>query len=376
MKILVTGGAGFIGSSLIESLLDAGHSIIAIDNLSPQIHGAMPSPQLNWLSSDRVEFIRSDIRDKQVIESALSRVEAVVHLAAETGTGQSMYQISHYYDVNQQATAYLFEAIGTRHRHIQRVILASSRSIYGEGAYQLKGHLYVPQPRSPDKMNKGEFEPVGPNGERLDLISTPESAPPRPASIYAATKLANETLGQIFSDAYTIPVIALRFQNVYGERQSLQNPYTGILSIFSNRMRQNLPINIFEDGAESRDFVHVHDVVRALILALKLPLKGFHAINVGSGVNVSVLQVADLLRKLLKSSSELLITGDFRTGDIRHCYADLKKAKEVLQFEPTLSIEEGMQKFCRWVEQQQIVIDRSENAMNNLAKLGLGRSHG
>jgi len=375
MNILITGGAGFIGSWLIEALVASGHQMVVVDNLSPQIHGAIPQAQMPWLCNKAVEFIRADIRDYAVMDKALARVDAVVHLAAETGTGQSMYQISHYYDVNQQATASLFEAIGTKHRHIKRVILASSRSIYGEGAYTLNGDLYVPQPRSQEHMNRGEFEPVGPKGEQLELIPTPEYAQPKPASIYAATKLANETLGQIFSDAYKVPVIALRFQNVYGERQSLQNPYTGILSIFSNRMRQNLPINIFEDGNESRDFVHVHDVVRALDLALHLPLNDFHAINVGSGTNISVMEVATLLRKLLNSSSTLSVTGDFRTGDIRHCFADLKKAQQVLDFEPRLNIEEGMQKFCLWVEQQPIIVDRSQSAMSNLANLGLGRSH-
>jgi len=375
MNILITGGAGFIGSWLIEALVASGHQMVVVDNLSPQIHGAIPQAQMPWLCNKAVEFIRADIRDYAVMDKALARVDAVVHLAAETGTGQSMYQISHYYDVNQQATASLFEAIGTKHRHIKRVILASSRSIYGEGAYTLNGDLYVPQPRSQEHMNRGEFEPVGPKGEQLELIPTPEYAQPKPASIYAATKLANETLGQIFSDAYKVPVIALRFQNVYGERQSLQNPYTGILSIFSNRMRQNLPINIFEDGNESRDFVHVHDVVRALDLALHLPLNDFQAINVGSGTNISVMEVATLLRKLLNSSSTLSVTGDFRTGDIRHCFADLKKAQQVLDFEPRLNIEEGMQKFCLWVEQQPIIVDRSQSAMSNLANLGLGRSH-
>lgn len=374
MKILVTGGAGFIGSWLVESLIQDGHSITVVDNLSPQIHGALPQPDVSWLQSGQVEFIRADVRDQKTMDDVLGRVEAVVHLAAETGTGQSMYQIAHYYDVNQQATAAMFEAIGTKHRHIQRVILASSRSIYGEGAYKLNEQTVVAVPRDANRLKAGLFEPVGPNGEALQLVATPEDISPSPASVYAATKLANESLGKIFAEAYGTTVVALRFQNVYGERQSLRNPYTGILSIFSNRMRQNLAINIFEDGKESRDFVHVSDIVAAIGLALNKPLSGFHAINVGSGVATSVMKVAETLCELLGSQSTLAVSGDFRAGDIRHCYADLKRAREVLGFEPSLTVEQGLAKFCNWVMTQPVLEDRSEKAMSELARLGLGRT--
>lgn len=373
-KILVTGGAGFIGSWLVESLLAGGHSIIVVDSLSSQIHGALPHCDMPWLLNGDVEFIRADIRDKNVMNEVLGRVQAVVHLAAETGTGQSMYQISHYYDVNQQATAAMFEAIGARHRHIERVILASSRSIYGEGAYCLDNQLIVPAPRDVENMKRGFFDPMGPSGEALHLVATPENVMPRPASVYAATKLANETLGQIFADAYGTTVVALRFQNVYGERQSLRNPYTGILSIFSNRMRQNLPINVFEDGQESRDFVHVSDVVSAITLAVERPLSGFNAVNIGSGVPVSVMSVAEMLRQLLGSTSSLAVSGNFRAGDIRHCYADLGRAGEVLGYQPLLGVQQGLEKFCRWVLTQPILEDQSHKAMSELAQLGLGHS--
>ncbi|MFO1274474.1 MAG: NAD-dependent epimerase/dehydratase family protein [Sphaerotilus natans] len=376
MRILVTGGAGFIGSWLVDDLVRVGHEIVVVDNLSTQIHGALPQPDVPWLRGGQVEFIRADVRDREVMDGVLGRVEAVVHLAAETGTGQSMYQIAHYYDVNQQATAALFEAIGTRHRHIGRVILASSRSIYGEGAYRLGDRLVVPAPRDAARMKAGDFEPRGPGGEALELVATPEDVSPRPASVYAATKLANETLGQIFADAYGTTVVALRFQNVYGERQSLRNPYTGILSIFSNRMRQGLPINIFEDGRESRDFVHVSDIVRAIGLALQQPLEGFHALNVGSGMPTSVMAVAETLRGLLGSTSSLAVSGDFRAGDIRHCYADLTLARTVLGFEPSLDVTQGLGRFCQWVLTQPVLEDRSEKAMSELARLGLGRTQG
>lgn len=372
MKILVTGGAGFIGSWLVEALVANGHQVVVVDSLSPQIHGALPKSEMPWLHDKAVEFIRADIRDYEVMDEVLGRVEAVVHLAAETGTGQSMYQIAHYYEVNQQATTAMFEAIGIRHRHIKRIVLASSRSIYGEGAYKLNEKIVVPAPRNAVDLKAGEFEVKGPSGEFLELIATPEDAPASPASVYAATKLANEVLGKVFAEAYGITVMALRFQNVYGERQSLRNPYTGILSIFSNRMRQNLPINIFEDGLESRDFVHVSDVVRAILSALEVPLSGFHAINVGSGVPTTVMQVAEILRELLGSNSTLAISGNFRVGDIRHCYADLRKAKVDLEFEPLVNISLGLSRFCEWVNTQAIAVDRSEEAMKELENIGLG----
>ena len=377
MHVLVTGGAGFIGSWLVTSLLEAGHGVTVVDNLSAQIHGHLPRPDCPWLEADsRVEFVRGDIRDRSLMDQLLAKAEAVVHLAAETGTGQSMYQVAHYYEVNQQATAAMFEAIATKHRHIRRVVLASSRSIYGEGAYRLGNAVTVPGSRDAQRMEAGQFEPVGPNGEALTLIATPEGVTPAPASIYAATKLANEVMGRIMAEAYGLDVIALRFQNVYGERQSLRNPYTGILSIFSNRMRQNLPINIFEDGLESRDFVHVSDVVRAIESGLKGAAKGFVVANVGAGVATPVIEVASLLRELLGSSSELKVSGDFRAGDIRHCYADLTRARTLLGFEPGMSLKEGLGAFCRWVETQPILEDRSKQAQQELSKVGLGRALG
>lgn len=374
LNVLVTGGAGFIGSWLIETLLHSGHQVTVIDNLSPQIHGALPRPDVPWLNSDcGVKFIRADIRDTAKMDEALASVEAVVHLAAETGTGQSMYQVAHYYEVNQQATAALFEAIASKHRQIRRVILASSRSVYGEGAYRLGDQMLVPSSRDPRRLEAGLFEPTGPQGEELQLIATPEDVSPSPASVYAATKLANETLGRVMAEAYKLNVVALRFQNVYGERQSLRNPYTGILSIFSNRMRQNLPINIFEDGHESRDFVHVSDVVRAVVTALQADLPSFTIANVGSGVPTSVLQVATLLGKMLQSKSELKVSGDFRAGDIRHCYADLTHANALLGFAPSVSLEDGLVAFCRWVLTQPVLEDRSAQALDELARVGLGK---
>lgn len=372
-RILITGGAGFIGSWLTESLVNAGYDVRVIDSLSPQVHGQLPAVDHPWLSHPAVDFRRGDVRDAAFVSEALCDCAVVVHLAAETGTGQSMYRIAHYYDVNVQATAALFDAIAARHHHIEKVILASSRSIYGEGAYEVDGEISVPAPRSHQQLAAGQWDPIHVDGRPLRLVATPESVQPRPASVYAATKLAIEQLGTIFADAYRKSVIALRFQNVFGERQSLRNPYTGILSIFSNRLRQGLPISIFEDGKESRDFVHVTDAVRAILNTIECPVAGFHALNVGSGRPTSVMEVAERLKTLLQSSSEIVVSGDFRSGDIRHCYADLTRAHAAIGYAPATSFEEGLGRFVRWVVTQAVVTDRSREAQTELTARGLGR---
>ena len=373
-RVLITGGAGFIGSWLTESLSDAGVRVRVVDNLSPQVHGEIPDHPYPWLGHPEVDFRRGDIRNGAFLREALDDCEVVVHLAAETGTGQSMYQIAHYYDVNVQATATLFESIAVRHKQIKKIVLASRRSIYGEGAYEIDGQITVPAPRRAEQLAAGNWEPAHVDGRPLRLIATPENVQPRPASIYAATKLAIEQLGAIFADAYGKSVTALRFQNVFGERQSLGNPYTGILSIFSNRMRQGLPINIFEDGKESRDFVHVTDVVSAIWSAIMCSVEGFHAINVGSGEPTSVMDVAQQLKSLLNSESEVRISGEFRRGDIRHCYADLSRAKALLGYAPTTSFQDGLKRFVSWVLRQSIVTDRSRDAHVELVERGLGRA--
>lgn len=373
MNILITGGAGFIGSWLVEDLLTDGHRVVVLDNLSQQIHGSTTASELTWLHDrDGLTFVQADIRDAAAMDGVLANAEVLVHLAAETGTGQSMYQVAHYYEVNQQATAAIFEAIALRHRHLRKVILASSRSIYGEGAYLSGDRAIVPPSRDIARMKAGEFEPLGPAGEPLTLIATPEDISPSPASIYAATKVANEALGRVMAEAYGITVMALRFQNVYGPRQSLKNPYTGILSIFSNRMRQHLPINIYEDGKESRDFVHVRDVVRAIGLAIQSELSGFNAINIGSGIATTVQQIASLLKQAYGSDSTLNVTGDFRSGDIRHCYADLTRAQDLLKFSPAVSLDAGIREFCDWVLTQPLLEDRSAAAQHELSSAGLG----
>jgi dTDP-L-rhamnose 4-epimerase len=373
-RVLITGGAGFIGSWLTESLVTSGAAVRVIDSLSPQIHGQIPALGYPWLSRSAVDFRRGDVRDVAFLNEAMRDCEVVVHLAAETGTGQSMYQIAHYYEVNVQATAALFEGAAVRHPDVRKIILASSRSIYGEGAYEIDGKIIVPAPRSNRQLTAGQWDPVHSDGRPLRLIATPEFVEPRPASIYAATKVAIEQLGAVVSEAYGKSVTALRFQNVFGERQSLQNPYTGILSIFSNRMRQGLPISVFEDGKESRDFVHVMDVVRAIRSAIERPADGFHAVNIGSGQPTSVREVAERLKVLLSSDSEIKVSGEFRSGDIRHCYADLTRARALLGYTPSISLEEGLERFVGWAVTQPLVADRSREAQTELVARGLGRA--
>jgi len=372
-RVLITGGGGFVGSWLTESLVESGAAVRVIDSLSPQIHGQIPVLGYPWLSHAAVDFRRGDVRDVAFLNEAMHDCDVVIHLAAETGTGQSMYQIAHYYEVNVQATAALFECVAVGHKHIKKIILASSRSIYGEGAYEIDGEITVPAPRSYQQLTAGQWDPVHADGRRLRPIATPESVQPRPASIYAATKVAMEQLGTVFSEAYGKSVTALRLQNVFGERQSLRNPYTGILSIFSNRMRQGLPVNIFEDGKESRDFVHVTDVVRAIRSAIECPADGFHAVNIGSGQPTSVREVAERLKALLNSDSEIRVSGEFRSGDIRHCYADLTRARALLGYTPSTSFEEGLERFVGWAVTQPLVADRSREAQMELTARGLGR---
>ncbi len=373
MKVLVTGGAGFIGSWLVEKLLDRNDDVVVLDNLSPQIHGEIPSDQVDTLKSPNVRFVRGDIRDRKLLEKCLHDVDAVVHLAAETGTGQSMYEVEHYTDVNVNGTSLLLELIGTKYKNVKKFVIASSRSIYGEGAYLQGDKLVVPEPRTAETLENGGWEVKGVNGEALTLVATPENAPANPASIYAATKLANEHFCAVFASAYQLPTIALRFQNVYGERQSLKNPYTGILSIFSNKFRRSEKINIFEDGLESRDFVHVEDVVNSICLALDVESDGFHAVNVGSGEPTSVLDIANHLKNFYESDSEIEITGDYRIGDIRHCYADLTLAKEFLKFTPSITLEDGLSRFASWVLTQELEEDLSAVAQAELAEKGLGK---
>jgi dTDP-L-rhamnose 4-epimerase len=347
-KVLITGGAGFIGSNVARILVKEGFEITILDNFLPQIHG-----DKNELSDDlngQVKLIVGDVADKSVLYTALEGQDAVIHYAAETGTGQSMYAVSHYTNVNIQATANLCDYIINENHQIKSVIVASSRSIYGEGKYNSPeyGTIY---PNSRTFQNvKESFEVCCPKSGKhnLEVEATDESSKIHPSSFYGITKQVQEQMIILATQLKNINGYALRYQNVYGPGQSLKNPYTGILSIFTRLALQNEEINIFEDGLESRDFVHIQDVVAATISCLKLEKKGQHILNVGSGVPVNVLEVAQEIVSYLKSNSQIKISGAFREGDIRHNYADLKLIREVIGFEPIWSFKEGLHSFIDW----------------------------
>jgi dTDP-L-rhamnose 4-epimerase len=373
VKILITGGLGFIGLHVAEALVRAGMSVVLMDNLSVQVHGALPTCNSEVLGNSRVTVIRGDVRARQDWLHALQGVRCVVHLAAETGTAQSMYQIDQYTSVNVGSTAMLFDILANESHSVEKVILASSRSVYGEGAYDCQkcGRVY-PTTRLESDLRESKWDPRCPKC-RATLISvpTPEDAAIRPASIYAATKFAQEELTRIAGVALGIPTVILRFQNVYGEGQSLKNPYTGILSIFSNRIRQNKPIHLFEDGQESRDLVHVIDVAAAVWAAVYKSAADGTVLNVGSGEKTTVEQIARALKKRFGDTTEPIVSGQYRVGDIRHCYSDLSKTRVALEFEPAVELEAGLDRFVSWVKKQPIERDGLDSANQFLEKRGL-----
>jgi dTDP-L-rhamnose 4-epimerase len=373
-KILITGGAGFIGSRLANFLTANGHKVRVLDNLSPQIHGPIPESSPLFLSLHHdVEFIRGSVTSRGDLIRALQDVDTVVHLAAETGTGQSMYAIQHYSDVNVGGTALLLDLIANQPFPIKKVVVASSRAVYGEGKYLCSQHGFVyPPARSAIDMEKGDFDVHCPVcGLSAELVSTDEETPIRPSSVYGVTKLTQEQMVLTVAKALGISAIAFRYQNVYGPGQSLSNPYTGILSIFSTRIRNNSAINIFEDGKESRDFVYIDDIVSITARAVEYNKPLVDVFNVGAGIATDVLTIANTLQKLLGVKVPTTISGQFRVGDIRHNYADLSKVKKVLGFEPTVSIEQGLANFVDWVKTELVQVDRYEQSLQELKSKGL-----
>ncbi len=374
MNILITGGAGFIGSRLANHLVASGHRVIVLDNLSPQIHGVEPESSPLFRSLDRqVEFICGSVTQRADLMRALAGVDTVVHLAAETGTGQSMYAIQHYSDVNIGGTALLLDVIANERLPIRKIVVASSRAVYGEGKYSCSVHGNVyPASRVADQMEKGDFSVHCPICRTAaEMIPTDEQTPVRPASVYGITKLTQEQMVLTVGRSLGISAIAFRYQNVYGPGQSLSNPYTGILSIFSTRIRNGSGINIFEDGKESRDFVFIDDVVKATAKAVEHERPLVDVFNVGSGVATDVLTIANTLQALLGVVVPTQVTGQFRSGDIRHNVADLAKVRQVLGFEPSVSIEDGLRQFVAWVKGEQIQTDRYEESLKELKAKGL-----
>jgi dTDP-L-rhamnose 4-epimerase len=368
--ILITGGAGFIGSHLAPALLAAGHHVRILDTLSPQIHGELPGGAA-WLGATQgVEFIRGSVTSRADLGRAIDGVDAIVHLASETGTGQSMYEISRYAHENVQGTAELCQVLATTPGHtVGRVLLSSSRSVYGEGAYvrPSDGLRLTPGARTAAALRAHEWDPVCPQtGETLDLVPTREDDRTAPSSIYAATKLMQEDLLRITADSTGVGYGILRLQNVYGEGQSLKNPYTGILSIFSTRIRRGLDLPIFEDGAESRDFVHVSDVVAAFVCALATPAPVNTVINVGYGQATSVMEVANSLSRAFGAEPDTRITGEYRLGDIRHNAADTTRLREVLGHTPQVKLQNGLNRFAAWVSTQALPEDQLARANDEL----------
>jgi dTDP-L-rhamnose 4-epimerase len=367
-RVLVTGGAGFIGSHLADLLLDRGHEVRVLDSLVPQVHGedhARPA----YLAAD-VELIHGDVRNPVLVRRALENVDQVVHLAAAVGVGQSMYQIADYVGINDLGTAVLLEALASH--PVERLVVASSMSIYGEGLARTAAGLEVePEERPVERLKRGRWEPEGPDGSPLSPLPTPESKRPALSSVYALNKYTQERLCLVVGRAYAIPTTALRFFNVYGTRQALSNPYTGVLAIFASRLLNARAPLIFEDGRQRRDFVHVRDVARAILAALARPEAADKAINVGSGVSRTVEDVARSLgRAVGKPQLHPQVTGRYRAGDIRHCFADISLAREVLSFVPEEDFAAGLEELAEWLAGE-VAVDRVDQATEELKRRGL-----
>ena len=372
-NILISGGAGFIGSNLTKKLVSKGYNITILDNLSKQIHGKDQKSELYNSIKEISTFILGDVCNEEDWKKSLKGQDAVIHLAAETGTGQSMYEISRYNDVNILGTSHLLDFLANNKNSVKKLIIASSRSIYGEGKYKCENHGVVyPNDRIASNMMKGKFDLFcDVCGGELDLMPTDENSKIHPSSIYGITKQQQEQMILLMGKSLGIPAVALRYQNVYGPGQSLSNPYTGILSIFSTRMLNGNDIDIYEDGEESRDFVFIDDVVEATILALEKEEANHQIFNVGSGEATTVSQVANSLKSLYNSNANISIDGSFRLGDIRHNYADLNKIKNLLGFTAKFDFQTGISRFADWVKTQEVKEDKYEQSLNELKNKGL-----
>lgn len=373
-NILITGGAGFIGSNLSLKLITKGYKVTVLDNLSKQIHGENPNESSLYLAiKDKVNFIKGDVSNRQDLGKALENQDAIIHLAAETGTGQSMYEIEKYNNVNIMGTAIMWDIIANQKHSVKKVVVASSRAIYGEGKYICKTHEDVyPIARKELDMSKGDFNVKCPFcASNVELVATTENSKIHPTSIYGFTKQAQEEMSMIAGKSLNIPVVAFRYQNVYGPGQSLSNPYTGILSIFSTRIKNGNEIAVFEDGKESRDFVYIDDVVDATILGLEKDEANFESFNVGTGERTDVLTVAQTLKEKYNASVEVKITGNFRLGDIRDNFADISKAQKLLGFIPKVTFKKGISNFVDWVNTQDIQKDNYQESIEEMKRKGL-----
>ena len=372
-RTLITGGAGFIGSHLCDRLLADGFDVRVLDNLDPQVHGdgAAEDRRRPGYLNDRVELRVGDVRDPAAVRHALAGCDRVVHLAAAVGVGQSMYEVARYTAVNNLGTAVLMEAL--IEHPVESLVIASSMSVYGEGAVRTAaGEPAHAAPRPVAQLRRGEWELLGPDGDPLTPVPTTESEPTEATSVYALSKFDQERLGLLLGAAYDIPTVALRFFNVYGPRQALSNPYTGVLAIFASRLLSGRPPVIFEDGGQRRDFVSVHDVAGACRLAVdRAPDCPGAVMNIGSGRSVTINQVAAALAETLgRTDLAPEVSRRYRVGDIRHCFADVTAARETLGYEPAVDFADGLRELAGWLETQ-TAEDRVEHARGQLESRGL-----
>ncbi len=370
-NVLVTGGAGFIGSHLVDALVDRGHRVRVLDGLVAQVHGENAVPAY---LNPAAEFVQGDVCDRQIVDKALEGIDVVYHEAAEVGVGQSMYEIERYVRANDLGTAVLLEAILARRPQIKKLVVASSMSIYGEGAYKCETcGIVAPQLRPAEQLLERQWEVLCPKcAKQLSPAPTSEEKPLFPTSVYAVTKQDQEQFCLAVGRSYGIPAVALRYFNVYGTRQALSNPYTGVCAIFSARLLNHNPPLVFEDGEQTRDFVHVSDIVRANLLALDTNAADYQAINVGTGRAASIRAVSRLLARGLGVDLEPEIVGKYREGDIRHCVADISKAKSLLGYEPQVTLESGIPELLSWVREQ-AAKDQVESATAELESRQLVR---
>lgn len=374
-RVLITGGAGFIGSHIAIKLIENGYEVTVLDSLLEQIHGTDPeiTSPLYCSIKDKVRFIKGDVCDKALLELGLDDADYVIHLAAETGTGQSMYEIKRYIDVNIGGTALLLDILTNSKNHVKRVVVAESRAIYGEGKYHCEkcGDVY-PTERKDDDMAKGDFECHCPKcGGKVKLVATTEDSAIHPSSVYGIGKQVQGQLVHLICKNIGIESVSFRYQNVYGPGQSLTNPYTGILSIFSNRIKSHKGINIFEDGKETRDFVYIDDVVDATIAGMEVPEANGHVFNIGTGKATDVLTVAQTLCKHYGIEVPLNVSGNYRLCDIRHNHADITLAKKILGFEPKWTFDAGIKQFTDWVNRQELQTDNYEASLEEMKTKGL-----
>jgi len=372
--VLVTGGAGFIGSHLVDALLAQGHRVRVLDNLEPQVHGGLRErdQRPDYLNSE-AELIVGDVRDRDGLSRALAGVDVVFHLAAMVGVSQSMYDIARYVDANTGGTAALLDVLANEKHSVRKLLVASSMSVYGEGKYHCVFHGDVyPGLRSVDRLAARQWEmPCPVCGHDLTPRRTPEDKPLRPTSIYAISKRDQEELSLVFGRTYDLAVVALRYFNVYGSHQALANPYSGAVAIFCSRLLNGHPLIVYEDGLQSRDYVHVKDVVQASLLAMVKDEADGEVFNVGTGWRVGVLEVAQILTARLNGSEPPRIIGQYRAGDIRHCYADIGKIRDRLGYVPQIRFEQGVDDVVEWVRQQGGAPDRFESAREELDAHGL-----